>query len=72
MLVYPENKGMPKPGKKNVGPTDKNVLMTQEQFNAILERLPQNPKSGKRKARDFTPEDVGYRNRGNVQPKDNH
>jgi hypothetical protein len=29
--------------------------MTQEQFIAILERLPRNPKSGKRKVRDFTP-----------------
>jgi hypothetical protein len=32
--------------------------MTQEQFNAILERLPRNPMSGKRKVRDFTPEDL--------------
>ncbi len=53
----PENKGKTKPGKKNVSATDKNVLMTQEQFNAILERLPRNPKSGKRKVCDFTPED---------------
>ncbi|KAI2510544.1 hypothetical protein MHU86_3812 [Fragilaria crotonensis] len=52
----PENKGKQKPGKKNVGFTDRNVLMTQEQLNAILERLPRNPKSGKRKVRDFTPE----------------
>ena len=52
-----ENKGKPRPGKKNVSSTDKNVLMTQEQFNAILERLPRNLKSGKRKVRDFTPED---------------
>ncbi|KAI2509427.1 hypothetical protein MHU86_4928 [Fragilaria crotonensis] len=48
--------GKQKPGKKNVGFTDRNVLMTQEQLNAILERLPRNPKSGKRKVRDFTPE----------------
>ncbi|KAI2499093.1 hypothetical protein MHU86_15423 [Fragilaria crotonensis] len=48
--------GKQKPGKKNVGSTDRNVLMTQEQLNAILERLPRNPKSGKRKVRDFTPE----------------
>jgi hypothetical protein len=53
----PETKGKPKPGKKNVSPTDNNVLMTQEQFNAIHERLPRNPKSGKCKVRDFTPED---------------
>ena len=53
----PKNKGKTKPGKKNVSATDKNVLMTQEQFNAILERLPRNPKSGKRKVCDFTPED---------------
>ncbi|KAI2491352.1 hypothetical protein MHU86_23206 [Fragilaria crotonensis] len=52
----PENKGKQKNGKKNVGSTDRNVLMTQEQLNAILERLPRNPKSGKRKVRDFTPE----------------
>ncbi len=52
----PENKGKQKPSKKNVGSTDRNVLMTQEQFNAILERLLRNPKSGKRKVRDFTPE----------------
>jgi hypothetical protein len=32
-------------------------MMTQEMFNTILKRLPQNPKSGKRKVRDFTPED---------------
>ena len=31
--------------------------MKQEQFNAILERLPPNPKSGQHKVRDFTPED---------------
>ncbi|KAI2503691.1 hypothetical protein MHU86_10751 [Fragilaria crotonensis] len=49
-------RGKQKPGKKNVGFTDRNVLMTQEQLNAILERLPRNPKSGKRKVRDFTPE----------------
>jgi hypothetical protein len=54
----PENKGKPKPGKKNVSATDKNVLVMQEHFNAILERLPQNPKSGKRKVHDFTPEDL--------------
>jgi hypothetical protein len=36
----PENKGKTKPAKKNVSATDKNVLMTQEHFNAILERLP--------------------------------
>jgi hypothetical protein len=42
---------------KNVGAIDKNVLMTQEQFNAILERFLQNPKSGKRKVRDITQED---------------
>jgi hypothetical protein len=53
----PENKGKPKPGKKNVSPSDKNILMMQEMFNTILKRLPQNPKSGKRKVRDFTPED---------------
>jgi hypothetical protein len=53
----PENKGKPKPGKKNVSATDKNVLMTQEQRNAILERLLQHPESGKRKVSDFTPED---------------
>ena len=54
----PDNKGKSKPGKKNVSPsTDKNILMTQEQFNTIRERLPRNPKSGKRKVRDFTPED---------------
>ena len=53
----PENKGKTKRSKKNVSATDKNVLMTQEQFNAILERLPRNPKSGKRNVRDFTPED---------------
>ena len=35
----PENKGKTKPGKKNVSATDKNVLMTQEQFTAILECL---------------------------------
>ncbi|KAI2496594.1 hypothetical protein MHU86_17922 [Fragilaria crotonensis] len=40
----PENKGKQKSGKKNVGSTDRNVLMTQEQLNAILERLPRNPK----------------------------
>jgi hypothetical protein len=54
----PQNKGKTKPGKKNVNAIDKNVLMTQEQFNAVLERLPQNPKSGKRKVRDFTPKDL--------------
>ena len=31
--------------------------MMQEQFNAIVERLLRNRKSGKRKVRDFTPED---------------
>jgi hypothetical protein len=36
----PENRGKPKSGKKNVSPTDKNVLMMQEQFNAILDHLP--------------------------------
>jgi hypothetical protein len=35
----PEKKANPKPGKKHVSPTDKNVSTTQEQFNAILERL---------------------------------
>jgi hypothetical protein len=53
----PENKGKPKLGKKNLSATDKNVLVTQKQFNAILERLPRDPKTGKRKVRDFTPED---------------
>jgi hypothetical protein len=37
--LSPETKGKPKPGKKNVSATDNNVLMTQEHFDAILERL---------------------------------
>ena len=32
---------------------DRNVLMMQEQFNTILEHLPQNPMSGKHKIHDF-------------------
>ena len=52
----PENKGKQKNSHKKNGSNDRNVLMTQEQFNAILKCLPRNSKSGKRKVRDFTPE----------------
>jgi hypothetical protein len=51
----PENKGnKSKTGKKSLS-TDKTVMMTEEQFNMILERFPKNPKSGKRKERAFSP-----------------
>ena len=51
----PENKGnKSKTGKKSSS-TDKTVMMTEEQFNMILERFPRNPKSGKRKVRVFSP-----------------
>ena len=52
----PENKGKTKPLTKKFATYDKQtMMMTDEQFNAILERLPRNPKSGKRKVRDFSP-----------------
>ena len=52
----PDNTGKQKPSNiKNDGSNDHNVLMTQERLNAILKRLPQDSKSGKRKVRDLTP-----------------
>ena len=48
----PENIGKSKPGKKS---SDKTVMMTEEQFNTILELLPKNPKSGTRKVCVFSP-----------------
>ena len=53
----PENKGKAKPGKKNVSQTDRAIMMTQEQFNAILERFPRHAKSGTRKVCDLSPEE---------------